>query len=279
MQKYLPGKLELAHARGKLFSRISLQELNYYDSNLHMHIKQVKLAWSPYALIFGKLKISALSANQVNIQYIEPIKPATETLIDLDFLEQTKQKKLTQKSTSFNNPLPFNLNIKNLNLQQIHYRQNQLQIDLESLQGKIKFNKKVATKVQLNSLRIKQSKQTQFTLKQAELNLHGKAKSYQINAKANYSIEKWPQQVLQFSGKGKQNSINLNNIQVKTLTGRLNGHAKLNWHNGITWQALFIAKRFRLPIDVNNQINFDLNTQGKYKSTKLQTLKLQVKQL
>ena len=68
---FLPGKLEIGQASGKLFSEFNLNHISYADSEQTTSINSFHLAWNPTQLLQGKILIRDLSFNHVRVNLID----------------------------------------------------------------------------------------------------------------------------------------------------------------------------------------------------------------
>lgn len=71
MSPWLPGKLNITTATGKLFSKFSLQNISYTTPTANIHIKKLDFAWNPYGLLVDKLVIDNFVVDQANIKIVQ----------------------------------------------------------------------------------------------------------------------------------------------------------------------------------------------------------------
>ena len=66
------GKLKVAGVHGTVFGPIAIDRIEYADESLQVRVSDVRLTWSPWALMRDRLAIDATSARQVSLRIFSP---------------------------------------------------------------------------------------------------------------------------------------------------------------------------------------------------------------
>ncbi|WP_188862204.1 translocation/assembly module TamB domain-containing protein [Marinobacterium nitratireducens] len=68
LQPLLPGELEYRQLRGRLFGRLELEGVSYRQLQLSAQLGRAEFAWTPAALLQGRLQLDALGVESLDLQ-------------------------------------------------------------------------------------------------------------------------------------------------------------------------------------------------------------------
>jgi len=64
------GRLKIAGARGTLLGPIAIERIQYADADIQVRAEDVRLAWSPWALLGDRLAVDSLAAQRVSLRLL-----------------------------------------------------------------------------------------------------------------------------------------------------------------------------------------------------------------
>jgi len=143
---FLPGKLEIGQASGKLFSGFNLNHISYADSTQITSINTLHLAWDPTQLLHGKILIQDLSFNHVRVNLIDNTKSSGDSFdwnslvwLNKIILQRAQVQDLTINGTFNGFPIKSSANITFENNQlEIHNTQLAIASSTLNLTGSLK---------------------------------------------------------------------------------------------------------------------------------------------
>ena len=153
IKKCIPGTLTVADINGRLIGPLSLAQLQYKtaDNHIDIHINQLTLDWHPSALFMGRLSVTKLWVDDINIKTqpttIHTEKPATQASkmpINLKSLTQFK--------------LPIELSFNNISLNKITFVDKDTHYTIDTVKLALRSNRNVLNKsshIVIDSLLVK----------------------------------------------------------------------------------------------------------------------------
>lgn len=118
----LPGKLQVGHAQGNLFSAFSLADVSYHNDTFDLSIRSANLQWTMNALLDNKFAINDLEVNHVRITMHTSKNtaegPSLNKIKNLKYLEYIIAKKILISDLVFNQDKTV-VNLEKLQLEKI----------------------------------------------------------------------------------------------------------------------------------------------------------------
>ncbi|VEG90596.1 translocation/assembly module TamB domain-containing protein [Legionella spiritensis] len=66
---FLPGKIKISHATGRLIDHFTIKRLNYHDKNMDVTVEDLQITWPLKQLRHYKIIVERLQAGQLSIHY------------------------------------------------------------------------------------------------------------------------------------------------------------------------------------------------------------------
>jgi len=240
----LPGKLTVSKLEGSIINKFKIHELAYSSRYTKLKVKYFLLAWEPSKLFKGTLSITDIDGDRISYY---------------------------QKSAAEDNNngggFPLAISIKNVNLNKIH-----VQLDNESPPitiNQLEFHtvikdKHITIQGGWSDLRFPIDNTKTLESPVGKLNAAGNINSYEINMSGKINGDALPIMDWSISGHGNKHVLNLPNINISTLGGRVKGNAiihmhKLAWEMNIEGKNINPAKQWP---DWQGNLNFKLSGSG-----------------
>ena len=240
-QKSLPGELHYKKISGLIIGPINASDITYRYQGTVISIKRLHIQWRLSQLLAGKIAISQLNADYVNI-----------------LLPQKKGKRTNFTLPSIKLHFAFSIDHGIINHINIGNHPNQYSFQLRSLT----FNANLGDQHNQSTL-LNANVQANFVKPypvSTLLSIDGTTEHYQFKLIAQGKQFHW-----RMNGTGGKNWVQVTTHQAQTLQGYLNGDVKLTFSPQWRWKATIDAHHLNLKeINPNwpKQLNLQLTSQG-----------------
>ena len=105
----------------------------------------------------------------------------------------------------------------------------------------------------------------QISSEQGEFSIKGTLQQYKAQLNTTISAKKNPSFVMELSGTGDQQSININKLLLKPAHGQLNFNGQLSWQQDLSFNFDLKAKQINLSdfsSDISGKLDFNAQSQG-----------------
>ncbi len=242
-KKTLPGTLTYHNADGLLIGPMNIEQLEYKNQAITVAVDNLKINWSLFDFVFGKIHFEQLQANRVDITLHPTINKPNEPRGNLWLPSKLKISELNIRSLNFNNQYVI-----------YGWRAKELRFNKNSLIG--------STSLEL--------------IKPYPLIIHYDATGSHSNYQVKLSLKNRDIDGKLF-GTGSDHSLKLMSDDSKTLGGNFTAKINVNWATQLSWDANINAHAIELAkitTKIPQKINLSLNTQGTWDYRQLPLFKI-----
>ena len=243
------GELRIASVHGRLLGDIRLQGVDYRNRNIALSANRLALSWRPDSLLRGRIRITALNADQLQITPLskkEPQQPFQGFSLPLPLhLEQAAVTGFRLNRTGDAAPIE---------LDRIHFSGNYQnstltirQMDADAPQGSVKAEGEIETTAQLAfDITAKWrwiAPPATIVSAAGTLHLRGNPKRYLFRTEVDLPVKKLPAARLEINGSGNLSGVQAEKLHASWLAGEWTGSGHLNWRPALSWSAKLSAEK------------------------------------